>query len=111
MQRVPPSVHHRGRRGAVLPTRLALLGGHGQARYAVCAVTLFFFLATFLFFWLSRIALVKTAIKKLKSNVLAQRSRSISLLKIRSTGAIIVLGTQRAPFISRVQVALQALMN
>lgn len=69
------------------------------------------FSCNFIFSWLSRIVLVKTAIKKLKSNVLAQRSRSISLLKICNTGARIVLGTQRAPFISRVQVTLQALMN
>lgn len=70
----------------------------------------FFFSCNFLG-GLSRIVLVKTAIKTLKSNVLAQRSRSISLLKIHSTGAIIVLGTQRAPFISQVQVTLQVLMN
>lgn len=69
------------------------------------------FSCNFLFSWLSRIVLVKTAMRKLKSNVLAQRSRSISLLKICSIGAIIVLSTQRAPFISRVQVTLQALMN
>lgn len=109
------SVHplHPSPRQAVLPcTPLPWPVGRKIGRcIKLCALLWYFFsLATF-FGGLSSIVLVKTAIKTLKSNVLAQRSRSISLLKIRSTGAIIVLGTQRAPFISQVQVTLQVLMN